>query len=105
MLGGSIRPRARPALPHELPHLGDPAGPFHVEEQPVLVPEDAARRLAVSRWLVRNMGIGDGVHRPDRRRREAEEHPLLDRLGGRADLMGNIRWFRDSTQGRQRPAA
>ncbi|MGE3961277.1 MAG: HDOD domain-containing protein [Dehalococcoidia bacterium] len=67
--------------------------------------DDPARQLVVARWIVRNMGIGDGVHRPERRRREAEEHPLLERLGGRADLMGNIRWFRDSTQGRQRPAA
>ena len=75
------------------------------DEVPEASPDDPIRRLAVARWIVRGMGIGDGVHQPERRRAEAEEHPLLDRLGGRADLMNSIRWFRDSTQGHQRSAA
>lgn len=74
-------------------------------ERPEASVGDPARRLAVARWIVRGMGIGDGVHRPERRRPEAEEHAVLERLGGRAELMNRIRWFRDSTQGRQQPAA
>lgn len=94
-------------LPREIAEV---VGAHHDEELPDNeVPEgspgDPAHQLAVARWIVRGMGIGDGVHRPERRRPEAEEHPLLGRLGGRADLMGSIRWFRDSTQGRPRPAA
>jgi len=75
------------------------------DEVPEASPDDAVRRLAVARWIVRGMGIGDGVHRPERRRPDAEEHPLLVQLGGRADFMDSIRWFRDSTQGHQRSAA
>lgn len=75
------------------------------DEVPDAAPTDPARRLAVARWIVRGMGVGDGVHRPERRHRGAETHPLLERLGGRADLMEHIRWFRDSTQGRARPDA
>ncbi len=75
------------------------------DEVPEACRDDPGRRLAVARWIVRGMGIGDGVHRPERRRPEAEEHPLLMRLGGRADFMSSIRWFRDSTQGHQRSAA
>lgn len=74
------------------------------DELPEESPDDPVRRLAVARWIVRGMGVGDGVHRPERRRAEAEEHPVLARLGGRAELMHSIRWFRDSTQAR-RPAA
>ena len=90
--------------------IGEDVGAHHDteipdDEVPEAVPDDPVRRLAVARWIVRNMGIGDGIHRPEKRLPEAEEHPLLERLGGRADLMGNIRWFRDSTQGRQRHAA
>lgn len=89
--------------------IGEVVGAHHETEisddEVPAAADDPVRRLAVSRWIVRNMGVGDGVHRPERRLPHAEEHPLLARLGGRADLMHNIRWFRDSTQGRPRPAA
>jgi len=75
------------------------------DEVPEASPQDPVRRLAVAHWIVRGLGIGDGVHRPERRRAEAEEHTVLERFGGRAELMNRIRWFRDSTQGRQPPAA
>lgn len=74
---------------------------FAEGEVPEGSPDDPVVRLAVARWIVGGMGIGDGVHRPERRRPEAEMHAALQRLGGRAELMNSIRWFRDSTQGRQ----
>ncbi len=60
--------------------------------------------LALARALVSGLGIGDGVHRPAKREGVAEEHPLLERVGGRVEFMHSIRWFRESTHGR-RPAA
>lgn len=65
-------------------------------------PDDLGQQLALARWILAGMGVGDGVHRPESRRPEAEEHPLVERLGGRMELMSSIRWFRDSTQGRRR---
>src|SRR3546814_3976501 len=43
------------------------------DEVPEACAEDPARRLAVARWIVRGLGIGDGVHQPGRRLPEAEE--------------------------------
>ena len=56
--------------------------------------------LAAARDLVRDLGIGDGVHRPDRRDPSVEEHSLLVGLGGWAEFMSRIRWFRDATTSR-----
>lgn len=61
--------------------------------------------LALARELIAGLGIGDGVRRPDQRTQAAEEHPLIVSLGGRAEFMHSIRWFRDSTHGRHRNVA
>jgi HD-like signal output (HDOD) protein len=87
-------------------------GSHHGADPPADIPEtedtppphgtDVASRLTLARWIMRGLGVGDGLHRPSRRHPLAEQHPLVEALGGRAELMGSIRWFRDSTQGRQR---
>lgn len=77
-------------------------GPSALDATPT---SDTSRRLATARWIVRGMGIGDGVHRPEQRNPLVEDHAALQQLGGRAELMIRIRWFRDSTQGRHRTAA
>lgn len=77
-------------------------GPSAADATPA---SDASVRLATARWIVRGMGIGDGVHRPAQRNALVEDHPALQRLGGRTQLMTSIRWFRDSTQARHHRAA
>lgn len=73
---------------HETPEAAGQAGPTR-------------HALSVARALVGGLGIGDGAHRPDRPDATAEEHPLIVALGGRAEFMNSIRWFRDSTTARR----
>lgn len=73
---------------HESPEAAEKAGPIR-------------HALSVARSLVGGLGIGDGAHRPDPLEAAAEEHPLIVSLGGRAEFMNSIRWFRDSTTARR----
>src|SRR5690606_21698784 len=75
------------------------------EEVSALAPSEPAVGLTLARSLVSGLGIGDGVRRPDKRDEAAEEHPLIVGLGGRAEFMNAIRWFRESTHGRHRNVA
>ena len=80
-------------------HRGDTGAELGDEEEPPAPGDDMQSHLALARWIVRGLGIGDGVHRPERRHPLAEGHPLIESLGGRSGLMESIRWFRDSTRG------
>ena len=67
--------------------------------------ENAAGRLHLARWVLAGLGVGDGILRGDDPSPQAEQHPLTMALGGRHALLESIRWFRGSTQARQRPTA
>ena len=60
--------------------------------------------LSLARGLMSGLGIGDGVSRPGQRDTAVDDHPLIQSLGGRAEFMHSIRWFRESTRGRGRAA-
>lgn len=79
---------------------------------PDAVPDDAppvgtnaAERLRLARWIVAGLGIGDGVSAGGDPLPTAEQHPLVIALGGRAELLNSVRWFRGSTVSRRRGAA
>lgn len=59
--------------------------------------DDAAGRLALARWLMHGLGIGDGIQRGGSVDPAAEAHPLIVAAGGRSQLMQSVRWFRGST--------
>lgn len=66
--------------------------------------KNAAGRLRLARWLMHGLGIGDGITTGLRTSTTADQHPLVLAVGGRAELMTSVQWFRGSTQSRQRPA-
>lgn len=91
-------------LPDE---VAEAAGLHHedsIEGDP-LAPTAPLTGLALARGLMAGLGIGDGVARPEKRDIDADDHPLIEALGGRAEFMDSIRWFRESTHARRRHAA
>ncbi|MEX2376353.1 MAG: HDOD domain-containing protein, partial [Dehalococcoidia bacterium] len=80
-----------------------------LQDRPIDTPPppgaDAAGRLALARWLMHGLGIGDGMQRNGPVDPVAEAHPLIIAAGGRPQLMKAVRWFRGSTRTRYRPAA